>query len=151
MARLIHPLLRALAPAIPRPTLPEAIRAAIGAGIGLFLTGILLYLITPTASLLNHPLLIAPFAASAVLIFAVPNSPLAQPWAVVVGNTAAALIGLATIQLYPQPLPAAAIAVLLTLLATAPCAPPTRQPGPPRWRWCWPRTRHHCLSRCIRC
>ena len=119
MARLIHPLLRALSPAIPRPPLPEAIRAAIGAGIGLFLTGILLYLITPTASLLGNPLLIAPFAASAVLIFAVPNSPLAQPWAVVVGNTAAALIGLATIHVYPQPLPAAAIAVLLALLATA--------------------------------
>ena len=112
-------LIRGLGPAIPRPTLQEALRAAIGAGLGLFVTAVLLYLITPTASLLQNPLLIAPFAASAVLIFGVPNSPLAQPWAVVVGNTSAALIGVATIRLLPIALPAATIAVLLTLIVTA--------------------------------
>jgi CBS-domain-containing membrane protein len=31
--------------------------------------------------------LIAPMGASAVLVFAVPASPLAQPWSVIVGNT----------------------------------------------------------------
>jgi CBS domain-containing membrane protein len=112
-------LIRGLGPAIPRPPLQEALRAAIGAGLGLFVTAVLLYLITPTASLLQNPLLIAPFAASAVLIFGVPNSPLAQPWAVVVGNTSAALIGVATIRLLPIALPAATIAVLLTLIVTA--------------------------------
>ncbi len=111
--------LRAFGPAIPRPKAREALRAAFGAGLGLLLTGGLLYLISPTASLLHHPLLVAPFAASAVLIFAVPNSPLAQPWAVVVGNSIAALIGLGTIHLLPMALPAGAIAVLITLLATA--------------------------------
>ena len=110
---------RGFGPAIPYPTPTEALRAALGAGLGLLITGALLHLISPTASLLTHPLLIAPFAASAVLIFAVPNSPLAQPWAVVVGNSVAALIGLITVQLLPVPLVAAALAVLLTLLATA--------------------------------
>lgn len=111
--------LRGFGPTIPRPTATEALRAALGAGIGLFLTGILLYLITPTPSLLNAPLLIAPFAASAVLVFAVPNSPLAQPWAVIVGNSTAALIGLLAARAIPYALPAAAVAVLLTLLTTA--------------------------------
>ncbi len=111
--------LHGFGPAIPQTRVHESLRAALGAGLGLLLTGAILYLISPTASLLIHPLLIAPFAASAVLIFAVPNSPLAQPWAVVVGNSVAALIGLITIQLLPVPLLAAALAVLLTLLATA--------------------------------
>lgn len=118
MDRLIR-LLRAFGPAIAPPSATEALRAALGAGLGLLVTAAVLYLISPTATLLTHPLLIAPFAASAVLIFAVPNSPLAQPWAVVVGNAVAALIGLITMHLVPVPLMAAALAVLLTLLATA--------------------------------
>ena len=118
MERLIRAL-RGFGPAIPHPTATEAFRAACGAGFGLFVTGVLLFLITPTASLLHAPLLIAPFAASAVLVFAVPNSPLAQPWAVILGNSVAALIGLLTIRAYPYALPAAALAVLFTLLATA--------------------------------
>lgn len=118
MERLIR-FLRGFGPAIPHPTATEAFRAACGAGLGLFVTGLLLFLITPTASLLHAPLLIAPFAASAVLVFAVPNSPLAQPWAVIVGNSVAALIGLLTVHAYPYALPAAALAVLFTLLATA--------------------------------
>ena len=94
-------------------TVPRRVLSAIA------LTAAVLWLLDPTTSLMQRPALIAPFGASTFLIFAVPNSPMAQPWAVVVGNTAAALIGLATIHVYPQPLPAAAIAVLLALLATA--------------------------------
>lgn len=112
-------ILRGFAPAVPHPNPTEALRAALGAALGLLLTAVLLHVLSPTAALLTHPLLIAPFAASAVLIFAVPNSPLAQPWAVVVGNTVAALSGLLCVYLLPMPLFAAALAVLLTLLATA--------------------------------
>jgi CBS domain-containing membrane protein len=36
--------------------------------------------------------------ASAVLVFAVPNSPLAQPWAVVGGNTVSALVGVLAVR-----------------------------------------------------
>ena len=39
------------------------------------------------------PWFIAPMGASAVLLFAVPASPLAQPWSLVGGNVCAALIG----------------------------------------------------------
>ena len=40
-----------------------------------------------------NPWFIAPMGASAVLLFAVPSSPLAQPWSIVGGNLCAALIG----------------------------------------------------------
>jgi CBS domain-containing membrane protein len=40
-----------------------------------------------------NPWFIAPMGASAVLLFAVPSSPLAQPWSIIGGNLCAALIG----------------------------------------------------------
>ena len=40
-----------------------------------------------------NPWFIAPMGASAVLLFAVPASPLAQPWSIVGGNIVSALIG----------------------------------------------------------
>jgi CBS domain-containing membrane protein len=41
------------------------------------------------------PWLVAPLGASAVLVYAVPASPMAQPWNVVGGNTLSALAGIA--------------------------------------------------------
>ena len=38
-----------------------------------------------------------------MLVFCVPNSPLAQPWSAVVGNVSAALVALAAVQLVPAP------------------------------------------------
>ena len=40
-----------------------------------------------------NPWFIAPMGASAVLLFAVPASPLAQPWSIIGGNLVSALIG----------------------------------------------------------
>ena len=40
-----------------------------------------------------NPWFVAPMGASAVLLFAVPSSPLAQPWSIVGGNLVAAVIG----------------------------------------------------------
>ena len=65
---------------------------SIGAGTGLAVT-----------SMFSHWLLgevnlwfIAPMGASAVLLFGVPSSPLAQPWSIVGGNVLSALIGTLT-------------------------------------------------------
>ncbi|KAB0660903.1 HPP family protein [Acinetobacter courvalinii] len=58
---------------------------------------------------------IAPMGASSVLLFAVPNSPLAQPWNVVVGNTLAGLIGVACTQLLPDMTTAFSVAVGLAI------------------------------------
>ena len=68
-------------------------RNAAGALIGIGATGALTALVLgPSSSL---PILMAPMGATAVLLFAVPASPLARPWAVLGGNVLSALIGVA--------------------------------------------------------
>jgi CBS domain-containing membrane protein len=47
----------------------------------------------------SDPWLVAPIGASAVIVFALPSSPLAQPWAVIGGNTISALAGIAAVHL----------------------------------------------------
>lgn len=113
-------LWRALGPAMPPARLGDALRGAVGAGLGLVITGAgLLVLAGPTSTGLDHPLLIAPFGASALLIFVVPNSPLAQPWSVVVGNGLAAGVALLVLQLGLPPLATDGLAVLLAIIAMA--------------------------------
>lgn len=116
MDRVIR-ILHSLGPVMPRPGFAESGRAAAGAGVGLILTSLTLGLLTHSNGLLAHPMLIAPFGASAFLIFVVPNSPMAQPWSSVVGNSVAALAGVAALQIGLPALPAAALAVLLAVLA----------------------------------
>lgn len=58
---------------------------------------------------------IAPMGASSVLLFAVPSSPLAQPWNIVVGNTLAALIGVLCAQYIPETTVAFSLAVALAI------------------------------------
>ena len=63
------------------------------------------------------PILVAPMGASAVLLFAVPASPLAQPWPVIGGNVVSALVGVAVAALVPDWRLAAGLAVALAILA----------------------------------
>jgi CBS domain-containing membrane protein len=63
-----------------------------------------------------NPWFIAPMGASAVLLFAVPASPLAQPWSIIGGNLIASLIGITCSQLITSPGLAGAMAVGLTIL-----------------------------------
>ncbi|MDB5454431.1 MAG: domain containing rane protein, partial [Caulobacter sp.] len=103
-------LLRGAAPS--RPV--DAGRAALGALIGLLAAGLLGRLLTGGAPW-SHLLLAAPIGASAVLVFAVPASPLAQPRAVIGGNLVSALVGITCALLVPQPLLAAPLAVGLAI------------------------------------
>ena len=112
-------ILHSLGPSMPAPTLAEAVRAATGAAAGLALTAAVLWLSNPSASLMAHPALIAPFGATTFLIFAVPNSPMAQPWAAVLGNVASALAAVLILHIGLPTLPTAALAVLLAVLAMA--------------------------------
>ncbi len=57
------------------------------------------------------PALVAPMGVSSVLLFAVPASPLAQPWSIIGGNTLSALAGIACAMLIPDPTYAGAFAV----------------------------------------
>jgi CBS domain-containing membrane protein len=91
----------------------ERLRACLGALFGIALTGASTrFLIGASSSL---PLLIAPMGASAVLLFAVPSSPLAQPWSVIGGNLAAAVIGVTCAKWIGNPFQAAAIAVAVSI------------------------------------
>lgn len=93
----------------------EKMRACTGALFGIVLTGLCSYLLlgnTPGAVLL-----IAPMGASAVLLFAVPASPLAQPWSIIAGNAVAAMIGVTCAKLIGEPVLAAALAASLSIAA----------------------------------
>ncbi len=111
--------LRRFGPVTSRPDLSEVATAALGAALGMAATGAVLWSLAGMGTFLDHPLLIAPFGASAVLIFAVPASPLSQPWPAIAGNLVAALCGLASAHLVPHPLPATVLAVLATIVLTS--------------------------------
>tara|TARA_B100002051_G_scaffold200720_1_gene190698 strand:+ start:1181 stop:2332 length:1152 start_codon:yes stop_codon:yes gene_type:complete len=112
-------ILKSLGPAVARVPTKEALRAGLGALIGLALTG--LFLLSPTVDLDLGLYLVAPFGASSVLLFAVPNSPLAQPWSAIVGNTVAAFVGVAVCLFVTDPALRIALAVGLAITATILC------------------------------
>ena len=91
----------------------ERLRGFVGAGCGILLTGLLSRWFAGAGA--AGPWLVAPLGASAVLVFAVPASPLAQPWSVLGGNTLSALVGAACAMLIPDPAWAGAVAVLLAI------------------------------------
>lgn len=107
--------LRGFRPAVGVVDGPELARSALGALLGLLLTGAVVRaaLPDPAAALW----LIAPIGASTVLLFAVPASPLAQPWSILGGNLVAATIGVACWQWCPWPLLAAPLAGALAIAA----------------------------------
>ena len=91
----------------------ERMRACAGALFGILIAGLLSYLLLPAGY--NSVWLIAPMGASAVLLFAVPASPLAQPWSIIGGNLVAATIGVACAQMVDAPMLAAALAIALAI------------------------------------
>jgi CBS domain-containing membrane protein len=100
-------------------TRAEALRSGGGALIAIVATGLLARLLVSGGALTAAPLLAAPIGASAVLLFAVPASPLAQPRAVIGGNLVSALAGVSCAILIPWPAAAAAAAVALAIAAMA--------------------------------
>lgn len=115
---MLHRIALALGPAIAPGSPREALRAGIGALVGLGISGLLL--LSPSADLRLGLYMIAPFGATSVLVFAVPNSPLAQPWSAVIGNGAAAAIGVLACLLVPDPGWRIALAVGATIAAMVP-------------------------------
>lgn len=102
-------------PILAGATFRDRLVACLGAGVGIALVALacLGRLKLPPGT----PEVVAPIGASAVLVFAVPASPLAQPWPVLGGNTVGALVGVAFAQsLGATPL-AAGLAVGAAILA----------------------------------
>jgi CBS domain-containing membrane protein len=92
---------------------PERFRSCLGALLGIsFTEGVMHVFLGNTAFI---PLLVAPMGASAVLLFAVPASPLAQPWSIIGGNMVSAVIGVACATWITNPIDAAPIAVAMSI------------------------------------
>ncbi|MGQ7937226.1 HPP family protein [Paraburkholderia sp. D1E] len=91
----------------------ERWRSCLGALLGIAFTGGSTHLLLGSAA--NIPLLVAPMGASAVLLFAVPASPLAQPWSIVGGNLVSATIGVTCASVIADPILASALAVALSI------------------------------------
>ncbi|MEK7888912.1 HPP family protein [Burkholderia contaminans] len=87
----------------------ERLRSCTGALVGIATVGVTMRLLPGVPGLV--PLLVAPMGASAVLLFAVPASPLAQPWSIIGGNLVAATVGVACAQWIADPITAAAVAI----------------------------------------
>jgi CBS domain-containing membrane protein len=99
----------------PRPAIArrEIVVSGLGAWIGLFLA----YGLARWTLGTDDPWFVAPMGASAVLLFAVPASPLAQPWSIVGGNLVAATLGVACAHWVPDTGLAASLAVALAIMA----------------------------------
>lgn len=85
--------MRHFAPILPGATARDRAFACLGAVVGIGLAGFVAALIHGDGEAL--PWIVAPMGASAVLLFAVPASPMAQPWPIIGGNSLSALTGFA--------------------------------------------------------
>ncbi len=107
--------IRLFAPILAGATLGERVIGCLGALLAICVTGAIC---GHFVGLQSHlPLLAGPIGASAVLLFAVPTSPLAQPWPIIGGNTLSAFIGVAVGQLVDDPVVATGLAVSLAIAA----------------------------------
>ncbi len=86
----------------------EKIRSGLAALAGILLLGLALHFWPPH----GYPLImLASMAAAAVLLYAVPHSPMAQPWPLIGGNLLSALVGWTCSLFIPDPVWAGACAV----------------------------------------
>lgn len=87
------------------PRLIAAVGAILGVGLTFFIC------MQFPISFADVPVIVAPIGASAVLVFAVPSSPLAQPWSVLGGNILSTLVGVTAARYVPDTAMAAGVAV----------------------------------------
>ena len=109
--------LRNFWPASAKLDAKELLRMAAGVALGLLVTGLLSQWWAPDPT---TPWLVSSLGASAVLLFGMPSSPLAQPWPVLGGTIVSALAGGFSQWLVPDPTWATALAVGLSILLMVP-------------------------------
>lgn len=100
-------------PRLAQVSLLERARSACGALLGVLCTGLVARAAVGSGA--DLPILIAPMGASAVLLFAVPASPLAQPWSILGGNMVAALVGVTAAAHFSDVMVAGAVAVAVAI------------------------------------
>ena len=102
-------------PILAGATLRERLIACLGALAGITLTGLICGWFFGQGP--HIPLIVAPMGASAVLLFAVPASPLAQPWSIIGGNTISAFMGVLAAHFIANPVVAIGVGVSLAIAA----------------------------------
>lgn len=113
MVRALWNSRRLFVPLLAGASFRDRVIASVGAVIGIGFVGLVCATLFPS----SIPWIVAPMGASAVLLFAVPASPLAQPWSIVGGNGVSAVVGVIFAALIPDPAVAAAAAVSGAILA----------------------------------
>lgn len=96
----------------------ERLRFVVGAVIGVLITALLSR--WWAGAMAPGPWMLASLGASAVLVFGIPSSPLAQPWPVLGGSTLSALVGAVCSGAIPDPAIAGAVAVGLSIALMVP-------------------------------
>jgi CBS domain-containing membrane protein len=119
---------RAFLPARTRINTRERLRAVAGGLVGIFVVALLSHVVGGLVGA-GWSWLAAPLGASAVLVFAAPASPMAQPWSVVGGNTVSALAGIAGVHGmhllgYPELAAGFAVATAIALMLALRCLHP---------------------------
>lgn len=97
-------------PLPPKPNLNHVVASAVGGAVAI---GAVAFLTEVT----GWPWLMAPFGASAVLVFGLPDSPLAQPRNVIGGHLLTTLVGLAFLTAFGASWWSAALAVAVAIAA----------------------------------
>jgi CBS domain-containing membrane protein len=106
---------RLFVPILAGATLRDRLIACLGALVAIAITGAVCGFALGDGY--DVPLIVAPMGASAVLLFAVPASPLAQPWSIVGGNTISAGVGLLLAYVVDDPILASGLAVACAIAA----------------------------------
>lgn len=117
------PRFKLFAPILAGATLYDRALASAAALLGIAITAFLSGLFTDSP---HYLLLVPPMGASAVLLFAVPASPMAQPWPAIGGNVISAFVGIFVGHLIPEPVIAAGVAVgvAIALMSVTRCLHP---------------------------
>ncbi|KQV55401.1 HPP family protein [Duganella sp. Root336D2] len=110
---MLKSVLLSLLPARSNTSQRQRLRASFGALLGLLITSFVAHFLLGE----NVMWMVAPIGASSVLLFCLPASPMAQPWAVIGGNVVSGLMGVVCVQFFgPGPM-AAALATPLAIAA----------------------------------
>lgn len=118
-------ILRRFGPRMGRRRAVDILRSSLGAGLAILLCAVGLRLMPDARQ--EGLFLVSGFAAMAVLLFVLPNSPLAQPWPAVVGMIVSTTVSITVLRIIPPPFGdgvavTLAIAAMLTVRALHPPA-----------------------------
>jgi len=95
------------APATPRHRI---LWSFVGSFLGIFVLAMLNFLVVHDV---DYVTIVGSFGAHAVLVFAAPHSPLAQPWNAIVGNVVSAFVGVTCFKLVGESIPSENVETLL--------------------------------------